>query len=96
MHIQILQKELYNHCAAPIFLQWKLNTSIGDNFSFQYDDFNPSNPTPSSRQLLRVGVNTYITYICIYEHNFGQTITTQNVCPEFFVAFKEAATERGW
>jgi hypothetical protein len=39
MHIQILRKELYNHCAAPIFLQWKSNTSIEDNFSFQYDEF---------------------------------------------------------
>jgi hypothetical protein len=61
-----------------------------DKISFQYDEFHQLPPPGSS--LGWVSIHTLHTY----EHNFGQTTSTQNVCPEFFVAFKEAATERGW
>lgn len=61
LHMQILQKDLYNHCAAPIFLQWKLNTSIEDNFSFQYDEFHQLPPPGSS--LGWVSIHTLHTYV---------------------------------
>jgi hypothetical protein len=63
VHIQILQKELYNHCAAPIFLQWKSNTSIADNISFQYDEFHQL-PHPGS-SLGWASIHTLHTYMYI-------------------------------
>jgi len=63
MHIQILQKELYSDCAAPIFLQLKSNISIEDNFSFQYDEFHQLPPPGSS--LGWVSIHTLHTYVCM-------------------------------